>query len=278
VATAEVYPDAGFTTPAVDLPAQPGPRLDDATKLGNGLVSYRVAVYPTAGEVVLTVPSAPRDPEAPTKLGPAHPDRARQVAQSRARTRVRRYCKANGLHRLCTLTYRDQTADMRQVHRDLAAFVKRLRARGFRGQLFAYLWVREAHQSGMLHVHVALPKFLPKPMLEACWGKGFVDVRALGSHSESSSSKSSRAAGYLAKYVGKAFEDEAGAHRYEVGQGFEPERVDELVRADRVTATGHVAQRFFGGEAPSFVWTSEGVESWEGPPVAVLFWPDGAVA
>jgi hypothetical protein len=92
------------------------------------------------------------------------------------------------------------------------------------------------------------------------------------------------AAAYLAKYVGKAYEDEGTTsigerrlHRYEVGQKFMPRRVD-LADSDALVVgcdddvIAELSHRFFGGRAPVFVWSSDMVgDEWEAPPVRVAF-------
>ena len=80
------------------------------------------------------------------------------------------------------------------------------------------------------------------------------------------------AARYLARYVGREADDERrlpGLHRYEVAQGFQPERVecygaseqDVIERASRLM-----------GQAPERIWRSTAVEGWHGPPACWAQW------
>lgn len=250
--------------------AEGSPRLDDVTKLGR----WHVSVYPTVREVTFTTDHErrPPDPDAPTVKDP---EASRRAAMARARTKVRRYCKANKLFRLVTLTYRRPVHDLAEAAADVAAFVKRLRGTHFNGTRFAYCWVPERHKSGALHLHVAIPTFIPKDSIADVWGLGFVDVRRLGKGHVSQEEMAHRAASYLAKYVGKTFETETeggrGRHRYEVGQGFQPAKVSMVLQGEPAMLTGVVAGAWFEGEKPCYVWSSDDAPDWSGPPIRVIF-------
>lgn len=80
------------------------------------------------------------------------------------------------------------------------------------------------------------------------------------------------AAGYLARYVGRELEDQprrAGLHRYEVAQGFQPERVECYGRSAE-----DVIERASGlmGKRAERVWLSASVEGWRGPPACWAQW------
>src|SRR5438034_10735199 len=84
-------------------------RLDLATKLGRDIPDgWWIVIYPGAGEAVATFRRGKQvDPHPGESLGPeSTEDRAHSEAVRRARGAVRRYCAANGLDRLGTLTYR----------------------------------------------------------------------------------------------------------------------------------------------------------------------------
>jgi len=243
-----------------------------------------VVVYPQARESVITFrPSrAPQvigrrcsrepdgEPDGPP--GAASTDRAVR----RAKVTVRRYCKANGIDRLMTLTYAPPfCTDPKVLRHDVGRFVRRLRVTlGHRR--FPYVWVPELHKDGTrLHAHIGLARYVKKADLQACWPHGFVDARRLRAKSTkavSSVEHAGRAAHYLSKYVGKAFSSGAavGAHRYEVGQGFQPRR-DRIVlpseHAARMWAIGQM-----GGEVPSMEWSSYESPDWVGPDCRVMFW------
>ncbi|WOO98071.1 hypothetical protein [Micrococcus terreus] len=81
------------------------------------------------------------------------------------------------------------------------------------------------------------------------------------------------AAGYLAKYVAKSFADpvdrELGSHRYDVAEGFQPDRIHftGTSRADVLAqASAHLSA------TPSIVWDSAEAEDWQGPPTMWAQW------
>ncbi len=79
------------------------------------------------------------------------------------------------------------------------------------------------------------------------------------------------AAGYLAKYVGKAFDERRvpGLHRYDVAQGFQPDRVRLYGRtADEVLAVASERMR----SEPARVWSSGEALDWQGPPAVWASW------
>ena len=82
-------------------------------------------------------------------------------AARRARAKVRRYCAANRLNRLGTLTYRgDGCHDPRQVRRRRGGVLPALRCE-LRGRAFPYVWVPEWHKTEHgLHVHFAVGQFI----------------------------------------------------------------------------------------------------------------------
>jgi hypothetical protein len=81
-----------------------------------------------------------------------------------------------------------------------------------------------------------------------------------------------RVAGYVSKYVGKAYEDaSSGRHRYECAQGFQPISL-ELTAPRPDAFAGLAAMQCFDGEAPITAWSSSSAEMWTGPPVEVWQW------
>src|SRR5262245_58456857 len=83
------------------------------------------------------------------------PADSREDAARRARAKVRRYCAANRLNRLGTLTYAGEgNHDPARLREDVGRFFKRLRL-SLRAP-FPYLWAPESHPKGHgLHVHFA---------------------------------------------------------------------------------------------------------------------------
>ena len=237
---------------------------------------WRLSVYEDAGEAGGCYQS-----NAPARLsqreGPAaDPERAAAEAARRARGKVRRYCAANRLNRLGTLTYRGGGChDPRVLRDDVAGFFRRLRA-GVGGRPPAYLWTGEWHKTGHgLHVHFAVGEYIRRSLIDQAWGHGFVHIKLLGYLPVGTGTvgQARKAAGYLSKYVGKAFEEDgriAGLHRYEVAQGFEPVKVEVWGRT-RPEAVRE-ACRVMGDEVPERIWTSDEVEGWKAPPAVWVQW------
>jgi hypothetical protein len=94
---------------------------------------------------------------------------------------VRRYCAANGLNRLGTLTYAGVGCHDPQVLRgDMAEFVKGLRA-GIGAGAVPYVWVPQLHPGGHgWHVHFGVGRYVPRTLIERAWGHGFVHIKLLG--------------------------------------------------------------------------------------------------
>ncbi len=196
-------------------------------------------------------------------------------AGRRARREIRRYCVANRLNRLGTLTYRGEGChDEAQVRTDVAEFFRSLR-RLLGGTALAYVWVPEWHKSGHgLHVHFAVGQFVKRGLIDAAWGRGFVHIKLLGDLPVGSGqlAEARRASGYLAKYVGKDFSETGrtgGLHRYEIAQGFKPVgvRLWATSRDDVLALAAHHM-----GKAPGHVWVSDGEKDWAGPPAVWASW------
>ena len=206
----------------------------------------------------------------------ADPERSAAEAGRRARSRLRRYCAANRLNRLGTLTYRGAGCHEPEIIRaDLAEFFRSLRD-GLGGEAFPYVWVPEWHKSGHgLHAHFAVGKFIPRRLIESAWGRGFVHIKLLGDLPVGTTAlgEGRRAAGYLSKYVAKTFADPdaraLGLHRYDVAQGFQPETVSITGRTK--FAVLEEASGVFGA-GPSSTWFSSEAEGWQGPPAVWAQW------
>ncbi|MHB1166468.1 MAG: rolling circle replication-associated protein [Candidatus Nanopelagicales bacterium] len=186
---------------------------------------------------------------------------------------MRRYCAANGLDRLGTLTYAGAGChDPHDLRTDVGAFFRDLRASAG-GRPLPYVWVPEWHPGGHgLHVHFAVGQFIRKSLIERSWGRGFVHIKRLSDMPVGASARdhARRAAGYLSKYVSKTFDtSSAGLHRYEVAQGFQPRavRLEGRTCADVVEQACHVM-----GSAPVTRWSSTDAEDWSGPPAVWFQW------
>jgi hypothetical protein len=198
--------------------------------------------------------------------GPWEPDEDRAASEAirRARGAIRRYCAANVLNRLGTLTYAgDGCHDPRVFRTDLAGFFRRLKAD--LGTALPYLWVPEWHPGGHgLHAHFAVGRFVPYRGIRAAWGRGIIHIKLLGDLPVGSGAigEARRAAGYLSKYVGKDLGPEYGLHRYDVAQGFQPK-----LRRLRGPSLGDVLDQATAimGRAPVEIWDSADMPDWDRP-------------
>ena len=187
---------------------------------------------------------------------------------------VRRYCAANRLNRLGTLTYGgDGCHDPHALRDDVAGFFKRLRV-GLGGEAFPYLWVAEWHPGGHgLHLHFAVGRYVGHSLIREAWGRGIVHIKLLGDLPVGSGTleEARLAARYLGKYAGKAVEGDrpAGLHRYEVAQGFKP----QFLSCDGRTVEDVLGQASaFMGTRPARVWHSSRADGWQGPPACWAAW------
>jgi hypothetical protein len=202
------------------------------------------------------------------------PERARAESARRARTRVRRYCAANGLSRFGTLTYGPPfCTDPEQLRGDIARFFRRLRTAQGQGPL-PYVWVPEFHADGeRFHAHYAMDRFVPRGRIVEAWGHGHVFIKRLNGLPVGSSSwdEARRAAGYVSKYVSKTFTGPQvfGRQRYGVAEGFQPS-VQRIVGTSAANVLGD-AVTVMGG-LPSRRWYSIDEEDWKGPPAVWFAW------
>jgi hypothetical protein len=238
---------------------------------------WRFTLYPDAGEGGGSFqPSARRLPSFVAAGLANDPERSAAEAGRRARATLRRYCAANRLNRLGTLTYRGTGChEPSRVREHLGLFFRELRE-STGGKPLAYAWVPEWHKSGHgLHAHFAVGRFIRRSAIDAAWGRGFVHIKLLGDLPVGSSnlSEARRAAGYLSKYVSKSFAEPdsrvMGLHRYDVAQGFKPRPV-VLAGTSAADVLGTASDVF--GTSPSTEWSSASVEDWQGPPAIWAQW------
>ena len=111
----------------------------------------------------------------------ADPERAAVEAGRRARTNLRRYCAANGLNRLATLTYAGEGCwEQRELRVHLGTFFRNLRA-GLGVDSLPYVWVPEWHPGGHgLHAHFAVGRFVPYRLIRSAWGRGLIHIKLQG--------------------------------------------------------------------------------------------------
>ena len=236
---------------------------------------WSLSLCPAAGEGGGSFQPTYRPPRTVVAGAPAKdPQRAQAEAARRARRNLRRYCAANGLNRLGTLTYRGSGCrDPRQARADVAAFFIGLRDLLGRRAL-PYVWVPEWHKNHGLHLHFAVGRYVKRSLIEDAWGRGFVHIKLLGDLPVGSGrwAEARRAAGYLSKYVAKTFDDAGsvkGLHRYEVAQGFQP-ALERLTGSSRAAVLAAANERM--GGFPRLTWFSEQTEDWQGPPAYWAAW------
>ena len=240
-------------------------------------VGWRFSLYPDAGEGGGSFQySVRRVPQFVSAGFANNPARAAEEAGRRARAKLRRYCTANRLNRLGTLTFAgDGCHDPAELRGYLSDFFRALRL-ALGGAAFPYVWVPEWHPKGHgLHVHFAVGRFIKRSLISEAWGHGFVHIKLLGDLPVGSTnlSEARRAAGYLSKYVAKSFADPSarilGLHRYDIAQGFLPLPVALSGRsaADVLAQASSVFD-----SVPSFEWSSSSLESWQGPPAVWAQW------
>lgn len=212
-------------------------------------------------------------------IAPGHaadPERSALEAGKRARRTLRRYCAANRLNRLGTLTYSGNGChDPREIREHFGEFFRNLRTL-IGKDAFPYAWVPEWHKTDHgLHAHFAVGQFDKRSLIEEAWGRGYPHIKLIGDLPTGTTTlgEARRAAGYLSKYVAKSFGDsrfkEFGLHRYDVAQGFRPLPVtltgsstDEvLLQASAIL-----------GSDPLTRWSSSEVEDWQGPPAIWAQW------
>lgn len=232
-------------------------------------------MFPDCGEAVVSFAASYQSAEDGGVGAYGDSDANRLRAERRARRVVRRYCTANGIDRLVTLTFAPPfCTDPAELVEHRKRFIRRLRC-SF-GHSFPYVWAPELHKDGVkLHAHLGLNRFVKKDQMAEVWGHGFVDVRLIRARgSKNPLDHRRRAARYLSKYVGKAFDQPGtfGRHRYEVGEGFQP-RCDKQTFATEDEARAWASTQM-GGATPSYVWRSTDVDDWQGPPVSVAYWDE----
>jgi hypothetical protein len=233
--------------------------------------SWGFVLYPDAAEGGGSFRSASKAGGRSVPLEPATDSRPDAIR--RARGKVRRYCGANGLNRLGTLTYAGSgNNDPARLREDVAAFFRRLRAS--LGERLPYLWVPEWHASGHgLHVHFAVGRYVGQRVIADAWGHGFVHIKLLGDLPTGSGvlGEARLASRYLSKYIGKDLGtgEAAGLHRYEVGQGFQPRSVAlDGSSADEVLGWAETVM----DRPAAYLWRSRDTEGWAGPPAVWAWW------
>lgn len=208
--------------------------LDDPSELTQEIgVGWRISCYRGAGEASITRRSG--DPQAAERQ--TQPD----TGAARAMRNKRRYALHNRLDRFVTLTYRKAEHSRSVVLRHLKRVFERVR-RAI-GKPVAWLRVIGLHSQGNgLHVHMMAGQGVAE-LVDDVWGYGHVDVGVL---------QRSEDIRKTAQYLGHEFDAvPTGRHRYEVAQGFTPER-EVVTFASRASAQEWLRSVF--GREPLVVW------------------------
>lgn len=215
--------------------------------LGNGMVEAGLRPQYGWSEVDNLSPAALADfehcqanPVPLTEVEREKEDLANRVRSTRrARSEVRRKCKHRGLIEILTLTYRENMQDRNRMSRDLDAFIKRVHRRI---PHFEYVCVFEQQKRGAWHAHLAVKRVLPFywkggtkktavrsfDLLRSMWrgvvgnDNGNIDV----SKRRKQRWSPAKIAGYISKYVGKSFGENAKhENSYSASNGSNPDPV-----------------------------------------------------
>jgi len=135
-----------------------------------------------------------------------------EKASARAKRKVRYLVKNMGATHLCTLTKRELSGSDCWSHDDWAKAWDRLR-RALEKAIgsFPYVAILEQHQKGNFHLHIAWVGKINLNLMRPLWwgicggrGQGNVDARYI--KVRQGLERADRIAGYISKYVTKAFE------------------------------------------------------------------------
>lgn len=192
----------------------------------------------------------------------------RKRSARRAKTRVRRLCKALGVDCLLTLTYRDNQTDLALMKAHFKEFIRRLK-RVIPG--FVYVAAFEQQKRGAWHAHIACHRFPTKLVHKGVRLKSFNVVRAVWrsvskeweGNIDSQNAKPwhspGRLASYLSKYMLKAFDEgDDWSNRYSgsgVGTIPKPVRL-EFVNAVLAELVDLVYGEVCVGDCDTFTWLS----------------------
>lgn len=157
----------------------------------------------------------------------------------------------------------------------MGEFFRNLRD-GLGGKPLPYAWVPEWHKTDHgLHAHFAVGKYIKRRLIDEAWGHGYIGIKLIGDLPVGAGALSEAriAATYLSKYVAKTFADsvarDLGLHRYDVAQGFQPERI-RLTGAS-AQAVVDEASELMGGD-PFTRWSSSENPEWQGAPAVWAQW------
>ena len=208
------------------------------------------------------------------------------MANGRAGTQSRRYFVVNQLRYLWVLTFAQAHEDRHGVMAEVADFARRLRVLNH-NEKFPYWYSPELHPGGHgWHVNFFVPLRLPHAEVANLWGHGFVFVTDFASSMKGPKGEPlglcrsprdglRRAAHYGCKYAQKDWSPEhvgARNHRYEVAQGFAPQKISRWVQGPREAE--QLVDAALSNDERSYLqrWDSNDDPDWLRPPIRTWRW------
>lgn len=196
----------------------------------------------------------------------------------RARQQIRFHCNQLCCDHMVTLTYREDMQDIERLQRDWKEFVRLVRKQKPNWQ---YVACRERQERGALHLHIAVKGRQDINLLRRCWYQalggqgnetddatpGAINVRGPSKRygTKTQDWKISKLAGYMTKYMHKAFEelDSKGSKRYWNSRGIEQPQIEKIWLASSsfvdAIKESHALLRSCVGRTAS-LWASEGYD------------------
>ncbi len=235
---------------------------------------WTFTLYPQAGEGGGCFAASGRDRGERAGVSPIRA-RSQQEAARRARAKLRRYCAANRLNRLGTLTYAARAAAIRGSCGRTWASSSAGCGASLAADALPYAWTSEWHPGGHgLHVHFAVGRYVRQRLIRDVWGRGIVHIKLIGDLPRrfGALEEARVAASYLAKYVEQERRRRAARRRGCIGtrsRRGSSRSGCELLRAAAEDAIAREACERMGGE-PSRVWRSSDAEGWRGPPALLV--------
>lgn len=203
------------------------------------------------------IPPGPRGPDEQLERQLENMARAARRATATVRLRV----KAIEADRMLTLTYRENMQDRSRLLRDWDAFRRRLK----KHQSFEYVATVERQKRGAFHIHVAVSGRQNYRLVRAVWlsvvgeGNGNIDVR----NPFREKALRHKLAGYLSKYVSKAYAEGAkDERRVWASRGIKiPEKVTTWFRDVPVADVLAIAGQYLEGGEVVF-WHNSGTQTY----------------
>jgi hypothetical protein len=227
-----------------ELPQALRPSLAKGSICDHQEGEWRVALYTDAGEATVTrIPYWWDWWKCPKHRQPV-PPASGNTNGLRARTKVRRFCRANRCAKLLTLTYADEPADRATVDRHIHEWLITMR-RWF-GHPPLVCVIEEGAEKGRFHVHVGIDRWYDYDVLWATWWHGYIWIGGKKGRRRPKIGNAIDLANYLAKYIAKDQEPteqgsprqrSPGKHRYHVSRGHAPQCTRQRFRTQEAAAS-----------------------------------------